>query len=175
MCASIHKRVASAINVESADLKHKDPCAKIPPLIQAKATDLDTLTYLMKEKPKTSDDYKTKIQVLTLTPEFWSRKQAAEFFDVSEYSIRVARKLKEEKGILASPNPRHGKGKKDYVSISKNVHKQRRLLLCNLKELYSAFKQRHPGAKIGFSKVCSLRPKWCVPVGSTGTHSVCVY
>ena len=66
-------------------------------------------------------------------------------------------------------------GKKDYVSISKNVHKQRRLLLCNLKELYSAFKQRHPGAKIGFSKVCSLRPKWCVPVGSTGTHSVCVY
>ena len=63
MCASIHERVASAINVEIADLKHKDPCAKIPPLIQAKATDLDTLTYLMKEKLKTSDDYKTKIHV----------------------------------------------------------------------------------------------------------------
>ena len=176
VCASIQERVTSTINVESADLKHKDPRAKIPPLIQAKATDLDTLTYLMKEKLKTSDDYKTKIQVLTLTPESWSRKQAAEFFDVSEYSIRVARKLKEEKGILASPNPRHGKslpedirtlvinffeddefsrlmpGKKDYVSISKNVHKQRRLILCNLKEVYSAFKQRHPGAKIGFSK-----------------------
>ena len=154
MCASIQERVASAINVERADLKHKDPRAKIPPLIQAKAADLDNLIYLMKEKLKTSDDYYTKIQVLTLTPESWSRKQAAEFFDVSEYSIRVARKLKEQKGILASPNPRHGKslpedirtivvnffeddefsrlipGKKDYVSISKNVHKQRRLLLC---------------------------------------------
>ena len=51
----------------------------------------------MKEKLKTSD-YKTKIQVLTLTPESWSRRQAAEFFEESEYSIRVARKLKEEKG-----------------------------------------------------------------------------
>ena len=45
VCASIQDRVASAIDVESADLKHKDPRAKIPPLIQAKATDLDTLTY----------------------------------------------------------------------------------------------------------------------------------
>ena len=52
----------------------------------------------MKEKLKTSD-YKTKIQVLTLTPESWSRRRAAEFFEESEHSIRVARKLKEEKGI----------------------------------------------------------------------------
>ena len=151
----------------------------------------------MKEKLKTSD-YKNKIQVLTLTPESWSRRQAAEFFEESEYSIRVARKLKEEKGILSVPNPRHAKtlsedirkvvvnffeddefsrimpGKKDYVSVGKNVHKQRRLLLCNLKELYSAFKERYPDAKVGFSKFCSLRPKWCISVGSSGTHSVCV-
>ena len=65
-------------------------------------------------------------------------------------------------------------GKKDFVSIAKNIHKQRRLLLCNLKELYSAFKERHPDAKVGFSKFCSLRPKWCVSVGSSGTHSVCL-
>jgi hypothetical protein len=52
-------------------------------------------------------------------------------------------------------------GKKDYVSVSRNVHKQRRLLLCNVKELYSAFnKERYPDAKVGFSKFCSLRPKW---------------
>ena len=115
----------------------------------------------------------------------------------SKYSIRVARKLKEEKGILSVPNPRHGKtlsedirkvvnffeddefsrimpGKKDYVSVGKNVHKQRRLLLCNLKQLYSAFKESYPDAKVGFSKFCSLRPKWCMSVGSSGTHSVCV-
>ena len=65
-------------------------------------------------------------------------------------------------------------GKKDYVSVAKNVHKQQRLLLCNLKELYSAFKERYPDAKVGFSKFCSLRPKSCISVGSSGTHSVCV-
>ena len=60
-CSSIEERVAAAINVESDQLKRKDPRANIPISIQAKATDLDTLTYLMKEKLKTSD-YKTKIQ-----------------------------------------------------------------------------------------------------------------
>ena len=106
--------------------------------------------------------------------------------------------MKEKRGILSVPNPQHGKtlsedirkvvvnffeddefsriipGEKDYVSIGKNVHKQRRLLLCNLKELYSAFKERYPDAKVGFSKFCSLRPRWYISVGSSGTHSVCV-
>ena len=62
----------------------------------------------MKEKLRTSD-YKMKIQILTLTPESWSRKSAAEFFNVPEYTIRAARKLKEERGILSVPNPRRGK------------------------------------------------------------------
>ena len=48
-CSSIEERVAAAIDVESDQLKRKDPCANIPTWIQAKATDLDTLTYLMKE------------------------------------------------------------------------------------------------------------------------------
>ena len=69
-------------------------------------------------------------------------------------------------------------GKKDYVSVGKGskgrVHEQKRLLLCNLHELYTTFKVIYPDAKIGFSKFCSLRPKWCVNVGSAGTHSVCV-
>ena len=60
------------------------------------------------------------------------------------------------------------------LALEKNVHKKRRLLLCNLKKLYSAFKGRYPDAKVGFSKFCSLRPKWCISVGSSGTHSVCV-
>ena len=69
-------------------------------------------------------------------------------------------------------------GKKDYVSVGRGrnerVHMQKRLLLCNLRELYSEFKEKNPNAKIGFSKFCSLRPKWCIIAGSTGTHSVCV-
>jgi hypothetical protein len=55
-------------------------------------------------------------------------------------------------------------GKKDSVRISKNVHVQKRLILCNLKELYEAFKTKIPIAKVGFSKFCQLRPKWCVLV-----------
>ena len=46
--------------------------------------------------------------------------------------------------------------------------------LCNLQELYTAFKEKHPNVNIGFSKFCALRPKQCVLAGSKMTHSVCV-
>ena len=42
--------------------------------------------------------------------------------------------------------------KKDYVSVSKGVHKQK---LCNLQEFYIVFKEKHPNVNILFSKVCS--------------------
>ena len=48
------------------------------------------------------------------------------------------------------------------------------MVRCNLSELYSAFRDKYPNIKIGFSKFCTLRPKWCVLVGSWATHSVCV-
>ena len=60
------------------------------------------------------------------------------------------------------------------MSISRDTHKQKHLLLCNLKELYTAFKSLLPYTRISLSKFCSLRPKWCVTVGSSGSHSVCV-
>ena len=34
---------------------------------------------------------------------------------------------------------------------------------------------KYPARQIGFSKFCSLRPKWCALSGSSGTHSVCVW
>ena len=46
--------------------------------------------------------------------------------------------------------------------------------LCNLQELYTAFKEKYPNVNIGFSKFCNLRPTWCVLAGSKTTHSVCV-
>ena len=115
-----------------------------------------------------------------------------------EYQVRQARDLKKSRGILSKPDNNRGKplsestaakvqlffeddahsrlmpGKKDFVSIKRNVYKQKRLLLCNLKELYAHFKEQRPDVSIGFSKFCSLRPKWCVTAGSSGTHSVCV-
>ena len=60
---------------------------------------------------------------------------------------------------------------KDYVSVSKGVHKQK---LCNLQELYIAFKEKHPNANIGLAKFCALRPKWCVRARSKVAHSLFV-
>ena len=68
-------------------------------------------------------------------------------------------------------------GKKSFVSVFLNgekVHKQKHLILLDLKELYIKFKKMYPDYKIGFSKFCELRPKWCVTVNSSGTHCVCV-
>ena len=48
------------------------------------------------------------------------------------------------------------------------------LLLCNLKELYSAYTSHYPNNKIGFLKFASLCHKWCSLDGPKGTHSVCV-
>ena len=46
--------------------------------------------------------------------------------------------------------------------------------ICNLQELYTTFKEKYQNEKIGFSKFCALRPKWCLLAGSKMTHSVCV-
>ena len=68
-------------------------------------------------------------------------------------------------------------GKKDFVSVlsaSGRIHVQKRLILCNLKELYQHFKMKYPQQHIGFSKFAELRPKHCILAGASGTHSVCV-
>lgn len=57
---------------------------------------------------------------------------------------------------------------------SREVYERKRLILSNLKELYSDFKNENPDIKIGFSKFCTSRPKWCVLAGASCTHSVCV-
>ena len=162
-----------------------------------KAMELDKLHFLLKEKIS-SATRRDKIKLLTLAPDSWSRERTAKFFNVSEYLVRTSRTLKKNKGILGEPESKLGRSlaaatvslvidfyqddefsrmmpsKKDFVSLGRNQHAQKRPLLCNLHELYSAFKKKHPDAKIGFSKFCSLRPKWCILTGASGTHSVCV-
>lgn len=68
-------------------------------------------------------------------------------------------------------------GMRDFVTIRRNGQKERlqkRLVLCNLKELYTCFKDSNPDVKVGFSKFAMLRPTNCVLAGASGTHSVCV-
>ena len=125
-----------------------------------------------------------------------------EFFNVGEYSVKQGRKLKKEKGILATQKnySREGvnrgtklliteffdckavscicPGKKDCVSIKleggSKEKVQKRLLLTYLNEIYPLFKSKFPNLRVGFSTFALLRPKWCIPVGVSGSHNVCV-
>ena len=142
-----------------------------------------------------------KIQILTVLPKSWSVRRVEEEFGVSNFMARKAKQLVREKGILSTPDPKPGRtlpqgtvdlvsdfyesdetsrimpGKKDFVSVRKaegRVHVQKRLVLCNLRELYRMFKDKYPKESIGFSKFAELRPKHCVLAGASGTHSVCV-
>ena len=136
--------------------------------------------------------------MLTLAPKSWTRKKISSYFEVSEYLVRTARKVKNENGILSLPGKKTGNplspetvnlvinfyqsdefsrmmpGKKDYVSIKKNQHVQKRLLLLNLNELHVAFKKDYPNVKVSLSKFCTLKPKWCITTNASGTHNVCV-
>ena len=102
---NIEKDIADAYGVESFNLL--ETSTEIPTESVKKISDIDRLTLEIKEKLSISD-YKSKIQLLTLTPESWSRKYAAEYFNVSEYLIRTARKLKEQNGILSIPSSKKG-------------------------------------------------------------------
>ena len=99
-----------------------------------------------------------------------------EYFNVFEYLVWTSHENKKVGEILAKPAPKKGKNitteslhlvtnvyeddnfsrwvpeKKDYVSVSREVHKQK---LGNLQELYTAFKEKHRNVNIGFSKFCA--------------------
>ena len=114
--------------------------------------------------------------------------------------MKSTRKLRKSSGILSNKPKRIGKvldkdvqknvisfygcdefpqmcpGKKEYISVkvnSRREHIPKHLLLVNLKELHIEFLKRY-NKKIGLSKFCELRPKWCIPVGgASGLQTVC--
>ena len=188
-------KMAKALNLESLE----DSSDSYDETQNNEENALNQMINKMKEKIHDNETTRAEtLQILTLTPNNWSRKKAAQVFDVSERTIRVARELEESSGVFSFPPPRKGRsipddtmkkvlefyqnnensrilhGIKDRVSIKKNVYEQKRLILCTLKELHLSFKENYPENKVGFSKFCMLRPKWCVSAGSAGTHSVCV-
>ncbi|CAM1301229.1 Uncharacterised protein r2_g1101 [Pycnogonum litorale] len=154
----------------------------------------------LKEKFIQSISRSERLTILTILPKSWSRSKIKAEFGISDYIARQSKRLVSEKGILASPNPRCGKslsesivqkvvefyksedvsrmpGKKDFISVREGntrYQRQKQLVLCNIKEAYQLFKERHLELKIGFSKFADLKPKECVLAGSPGTHSVCV-
>lgn len=155
----------------------------------------------IKEKYKMSMSRAERIQILTLAPSTWSCAKTMAEFEATERQVRIAKHLVAENGILTLPNAKKGKplesktedlvtqfyqrddmsrlmpGMKDWVSVridDKKVHMQKRLILCNLNELFATFQSEHEDVKIGFTKFTQLRPKHCVLAGSSGTHTVCV-
>ena len=80
--STMEEMASTAANIDKEDLRKKEPQASVSSEIAAKAADLDTLLALMKEKIQVAD-YETKIQILTLTPDSWSRKAAAQFLNAS--------------------------------------------------------------------------------------------
>ena len=155
----------------------------------------------LKQKFHSTVKRSEKVQILTILPCSWSIRKIQAEFGVSNYMARKAKELVAEKGVLSTPNPKPGHslpsetvdlitnfyesddvsrimpGKKDFVSVKSSdgrVHIQKRLVLCNLKEVHQLFKDTHPSVGVGFSKFAELRPKYCVLAGESGTHSICV-
>lgn len=185
-------------------------CAKAldisPELLGAKlcekCDDLERFKILLREKISKAETPKEKIKLLTLTPESYTIEKTTKEFNVTTFMVKQARKLKEERGILAEPADKKGRclaqttidrvreffesdefsrmcpGIKECVAIrnekGEKVSKQKRLLLTNIREMYVEYKHRYPEDKIGFSKFCELRPRWCVTVTAPGSQSVCV-
>ena len=68
-------------------------------------------------------------------------------------------------------------GKKDYVSVKLEdgrKEKVQKRQLSNLKEIYQHFVTENLALKVGFSAFAMLRPKWHVPVNSSGTQYMCI-
>ena len=159
----VSKRLATILNVQQSELESTDNSIEVDleQDMNQKANDLDKLVELMKEKLKV---LREKIQILTLTPKSWSLQKMTKEFKVSKATAPKARILREEKGILAVPQPVIGKRlsektvnsvlefyqndeysqqfpMKKTVNIGKNVHVSKRLILCNLKELLYCLKE----------------------------------
>jgi hypothetical protein len=130
------------------------------------------------------------LSLLTLAPASWTLKQTAKFFSVWEEAVRRSRILKEEKGVLSTPNPKKARkigdsekniiqnfymddeysrvmpGRKDVKSVKKPGERrfrlQKRLLLMNIDELYSHYKDYAVKTLLmkpcGLTKFFQLRP-----------------
>lgn len=154
----------------------------------------------LKEKCKIASK-EEKVRIISLMPKSWPRWRVATELGVSERLTKITNELVKEQGVLPDLGKRKGvsvidetinkviafyedesnsricPGKKDCVSVIVNgqkTHKQKRLMLVNLNELFVLFKKENPDCKIGRSKFCQLRPKWCILAGASGTHNVCV-
>lgn len=143
-----------------------------------------------------------KLQILTCSP--YTIEKTANLFKTSKYLVKESRKLKKLYGIFPDiPHISKGKvitketkkiiqnfyssdeisrlcpGRKDCLSVKnpetrQKEHLQKRLVLMNLKEAFSLYRENEGNPIVGFSSFAALRPKQCILAGPSGTHTVCV-
>lgn len=163
--------------------------------------DGEEMIHQLREKFRSSSSRSDKLQILTALPRSWSVRKIMTEFQTSKHMAVKSKLLAKEHGVLTIPNPKPGNrlptqtvetvekfylsesvsrvmpGMKDCLSVNvggKRQLLQKRLVLCNLREAFQHFKDKHPDVKIGFTKFSLLRPRQCVLAGSSGTHCVCV-
>ncbi|XP_065075407.1 uncharacterized protein LOC135699120 [Ochlerotatus camptorhynchus] len=165
-------------------------------------TNDDEIIQQLKEKFLETHDNNEKYRILTTLPRSWSAYKITKEFGVSQYMVDRTKTLQENKEIMTTPGRKLSRaslaeetlslvrefyisdeisracpGKRDYVitkSVDGKVYIQRRLVLCNLQEVYAIFKDKYPATKIGFSMFASKRPKHCILAGTSSTHTVCM-
>ena len=141
-CKGVLQKMVKALDVTTEQLKSFD-----------KAKEYDRLFDLLKLK---NDDIRGKrkiVQLLSLAPQSWTVNEVAKKFNVTNYLVKKSRNNFREKGFLEMPDKYTGHrlsdnlrtivrefyendehtstmpGAKDFVSICRNVHMQKCLLL----------------------------------------------
>ena len=104
----IRDKVETVLDIESRQLESSYDNQSPDKLLERKADDLDRLLSLIKEKMIISNRPE-KIKLLTLVPLSWKQNEILDFFPVTKYMITESKKLLQEKGILASPEPKKGR------------------------------------------------------------------
>lgn len=161
---NMQKQILDAISTKVFKSKNYDQC------------DCKQIIEPLKEKFSKSD-FKTKTQILTLFPPDWPVSKITQTFNCSNSLVFSARASRNEQGVLAKNHIKvsHRKISNEMTQIVKDVYRsdeasratasskecvivrddlnnktyiQKRLLLSNLNETYTLFKQKYPSAKV---------------------------
>lgn len=140
-----------------------------------------------------------RLRILTILPDAWSPKKISDEFKCNWNYAKKSKDLKSTGGVLAETTAKDGKkltnnekqkvhdiyeensrimaGINDVKSVKTDggrVLMQRRLLLLDLRGLYSLYQEKVGQQAVSFSTFAQLRPQNCILAGGSGTHSVCV-
>lgn len=188
--------------MEKVTKKLSEEIFRIPPPKEFNSNRYTEWLNQLKQKFNETTKYDEKIYLLTTLPMSWTSNEIRNFFSVPRYMADKVKELVSLKGPYSYPEkkrhyqlPQETKdlvvefykndkisrvmaGRKDYVSVKvesgERIHEQKRLILFNLNEAYTLFKEEYPNVKVGFTRFFMLRPKEVQLFGPKGTHFVCV-